>query len=455
MTLTDQQSAVAPDAATADAAATSADAAIAVDGELATARLQRAIDEAAARGGGRVSVPAGVHRTGALRLRSHIELHLEPGAVLQFVADPALYPIVEARWEGVLGSVHSPCLYAADETDVAITGFGTIDGGGAWWWETFRERREELAAPRPTLIGLHGCERVTIRDVHLRNSPAWTVHPALCRTVTVSNIRIQNPADSPNTDGIDPESCRDVHISDCHIDVGDDCIAIKAGTEGTAERVPCENVVVTNCTMVRGHGGVVIGSEMAGGVRNVAISNCVFQGTDRGIRMKTRRGRGGLVEHVRVTNVVMEDVLCPFTINSFYFCGPDGKLPHVGDRSALPVDAGTPSFRGLRIAHVTATGVRASAGHLFGLPESPIEDLSVDDLDVAFAADPIPGTPEMATGLEPVVREGLRIGYARGAELRRVRIRGAEGEVLVAVGCEDLEADVRRAGSESGHVDAR
>jgi len=172
--------------------------------------------------------------------------------VLRFVPDPALYPVVQARWEGATGPVHSPCLYAHGEEDVAITGLGTIEGEGGPWWD--RQREGTLEHPRPTLIGLHECRRVTLRDVTLRNSPAWTVHPALCEQVTISGLRILNPADSPNTDGINPESCRDVHISGCHIDVGDDCIAIKAGTEATAARVPCENITVTGCTMVHGHG---------------------------------------------------------------------------------------------------------------------------------------------------------------------------------------------------------
>ncbi|UVY84963.1 glycoside hydrolase family 28 protein [Brachybacterium sp. NBEC-018] len=416
------------------------DTARAAAGELATARLQSAIDDAAARGGGRVAVPAGVHRTGALRLRSRVELHLEAGALLQFVPDPALYPVVEARWEGATRPVHSPCLYAQDEEDVAITGLGTIDGGGGPWWDRQREGGGER--PRPTLVGLHGCRRVTLRDVTLQNSPAWTVHPALCEQVTISGIRISNPADSPNTDGIDPESCRDVLISGCHIDVGDDCIAIKAGTQVEGRAVPCENVVVTGCTMVHGHGGVVIGSEMSGGVRNVVVSSCVLQGTDRGIRLKTRRGRGGLVEGLRVTNVVMDDVLVPVTVNSFYFCGEEGKAEAVGDRGPRPVDAGTPRLRGIHLAHLTATRVHASAGHIAGLPEAPIEDLTIEDLSVTFAERPRAGAPEMASGLVPVTREGLRVSAVAGGVLSGVRIRGAQGEPLLVDGSPDLRAEV-------------
>ena len=414
-----------------------------LSGALETSRLQSEIDAAAARGGGRVRIAAGVHRTGALRLRSGIELHLEAGALLQFVPDPALYPVVEARWEGATGPVYSPCLYARGESDVAITGLGTIDGGGWQWWDTFRTRRAELAYPRPTLIGLHECERVTLSDLKLRSSPAWTVHPALCQDVTISNIRISNPADSPNTDGIDPESCRNVRISNCHIDVGDDCIAIKAGTEQTQDRVPCENVVITNCTMVRGHGAVVIGSEMSGDVRNVAISTCVFQGTDRGIRIKTRRGRGGTVEDIRVTNVVMDDVVCPLTVNAFYFCGPEGKEPHVGDRSERPVDHGTPWIRGLQIAHVTAKNVHASAAHVFGLPEAPLRDLTIDDLRVSFASQPRAGKPEMAQGVEGRIRSGMEFGFVAGGMVSRVRLSGTEGEAVNAFQCEDLTFDVQ------------
>src|SRR5207245_3333293 len=149
------------------------------------------------------------------------------------------------------------------------------------------------------------------------NSPAWTINPVRCENVTVHRVTIKNPADSPNTDGINPDSCRYVHISDCHIDVGDDCITIKSGIETEAEdkRGPCENITITNCTMAHGHGAVVLGSEMSGDVRNVVISNCVFSETECGIRIKTRRGRGGVIEDVRVSNIVMSDVLLPFSVN--------------------------------------------------------------------------------------------------------------------------------------------
>ena len=402
-----------------------------------TLALQEAIDRAADAGGGRVTITSGVHETGALRLRSRVELHLEAGAVLRFVADPALYPPVGARWEGAATTIHSPCIYARDASDIAITGRGEIDGGGAWWWDAFRTG--SLSFPRPTLIGLHGCSRVEITGVTLRDSPAWTVHPLLCEDVRISGIRILNPADSPNTDGIDPESCRNVRISDCHIDVGDDCIAIKAGSEKSLDRVPCENIAITNCTMVHGHGGVVIGSEMSGGVRGVVISNCVFQGTDRGIRIKSRRGRGGTVSDVRVSNIVMDGVMCPLVINPFYFCGPDGKAPIVSDRTAQPVDAGTPRFRGIHLAHITATNVTSCAAWVSGLPEAPIDDLTLDDLVVSFAPDAVPTVPAMADGVPAMASAGVHAQFATGLRITGLRIDGAVGPVLVTDGTASLE----------------
>ncbi|MFB7249984.1 glycoside hydrolase family 28 protein [Microbacterium sp. NPDC056234] len=402
-----------------------------------TRALQAEIDRAADSGGGRVTITTGVHETGALRLRSRVELHLEAGAVLRFVADPALYPPVAARWEGTATTIHSPCIYARDAVDVAITGRGEIDGGGERWWDA--HRASSLAYPRPTLIGIHQSERVEISGVTLRNSPAWTVHPLLCDDVHVTGVRIINPPDSPNTDGINPESSRNVRISDCHIDVGDDCIAIKAGSERSAERVACENIAITNCTMVHGHGGVVIGSEMSGGVRGVVISNCVFQGTDRGIRIKSRRGRGGTVADVRVSNIVMDGVMCPVVINPFYFCGPEGKEPIVSDRTAQPVGEGTPRFHGIHLAHITATNVSSCAAWISGLPEAPLESVTLEDFVVSFAADAVPAVPAMADGVPAIAAGGVHAQFASGLRLVDVHVLGARGPALVTDGTARVE----------------
>ena len=336
-----------------------------------TRTLQDAIDRAADAGGGRVTITPGVHETGALRLRSRVELHLEAGAVLRFVADPALYPPVGARWEGAATTIHSPCIYARDASDISITGRGEIDGGGAWWWDAFRAG--SLSFPRPTLVGLHGCSRVEISGVTLRDSPAWTVHPLLCDDVRITGIRIINPPDSPNTDGIDPESCRNV------------------------------------------------------------------RSTDRGFRIKSRRGRGGTVSDVRVYTIVMDRVMCPLVINPFYFCGPDGKAPIVSDRTPQPVDAGTPRFRGIHLAHITATNVTSCAAWVSGLPEAPIDDLTLDDFVVSFAPDATPVVPAMADGVPAMASAGVHAQFATGLRIVGLRVTGAVGPVLVTDGTASLE----------------
>lgn len=395
-----------------------------------TARLQEAIDAKARAGGGTVRVAAGRHVTGALVLRDDITLELEAGATLVGSEDPADYPLIEARWEGRHQTTHAPLIGGTGLRNVAITGRGAIDGRGAPWWRRHRERT--LDHPRPRLIGVAESWNVLIEGVTLMNSPAWTINPVRCENVTVQKVTIVNPADSPNTDGINPDSCRYVHISDCHIDVGDDCITLKSGieTEAADKRGPTENVTITNCTMAHGHGGVVLGSEMSGDVRNVVISNCVFIGTDRGIRIKTRRGRGGVVEDIRVSNIVMRDVLVPFTVNLYYNFLAKGNGV-VADRSARPVDAGTPRVRRIRFGDITADDAHYAAAFLYGLPESPIEDVAFRDVAIRMSENARSGLAENLDDLEPLSRAGFIARNVRGLHLEGVDVRGQAGEPFI------------------------
>ncbi|MEK4850039.1 glycoside hydrolase family 28 protein [Paenibacillus sp. FSL H7-0756] len=408
-------------------------------GVSATQAIADAIAAADCDGGGTVYIPAGTFLTGAVRLRSNIELHVSPGAVLSFSTDPADYPVVESRWEGVKQEVHMPCIYGAGLRNVSITGSGTIDGNGEPWWEKHRSRPEELEYPRPRLIGFDDCSRVTLRDLTLVNSPSWTVNPINCSNVMIDNLSILNPADSPNTDGINPESCRDVRISNCHIDVGDDCIAIKAGTEDTRERIPCENITITNCVMVHGHGAVVLGSEMSGDIRNVTISNCVFKQTDRGIRMKSRRGRGGIIEDIRISNIVMEDVICPFTLNLYYFCGPRGKEKYVWDKNPYPVTEETPQFRRIHYANITARNVHAAAGFLYGLAEQAVSEITFTNIDISMAEHAVPGQPDMMAGLEDMQRRGFFLGNVREVQFQQVTIENHDGPAFYVENGEEVE----------------
>jgi polygalacturonase len=395
--------------------------------------LQDAIDAKARSGGGTVLVPAGRHVTGALVLRNDITLELEAGATLLGSEDPADYPLIETRWEGRHQLTHAPLIGGTGLRNVAITGRGTIDGHGAPWWKRYRDKT--LEHPRPRLISIAESSNVLIDGVTLVNSPAWTINPVRCENVTVTKVTIVNPGDSPNTDGINPDSCRYVRISDCHIDVGDDCITLKSGieTETPEKRGPCENITITNCTMAHGHGGVVLGSEMSGDVRNVAISNCVFIGTDRGIRIKTRRGRGGVIEDIRVSNIVMRDVLVPFTVNLYYHFLAKGD-PIVGDKGARPLDAGTPRVRRVRFSEINAVDAHVAAAFLYGLPEAPIEDIEFRDVAIRMAPEARSGMAEMLDDLEPMSRAGFIARNVRGLRLEGVDISGQLGEPFVLEG---------------------
>ena len=351
---------------------------------LATDAINAAVDAAHKAGGGTVYVPSGTFYTGSILLKSNVELHLTPGALLSFSTDPADYPVVDSRWEGVEREVHRSCIYAEDAENISVTGFGKINGNGKPWWIKKRQDPDSLTYPRPKVISFERSENITIKDISIYDSPTWTINPIKSYNITIDNVKIKNPSDSPNTDGINPESCTNVRINNCNIDVGDDCIAIKAGVEDTPTRVSCENITITNCTMVHGHGGVVIGSEMSGSIRNVTISNCVFQDTDRGIRLKSRRGRGGTVEDIRVSNIVMDNVFTPFTLNLYYFCGPRGKEKYVWDKNPYPITEETPYFRRIHFSNVTARNVNASAGFLYGLAERYLEEITFSNIDISM-----------------------------------------------------------------------
>ena len=308
------------------------------------AKNQKAINKAIAacskKGGGRVIVPAGTFNTGAITLLSNVNLVVEKDAVLQFVFEPDLYPIVPTRWEGIDCWNLSPCIYAYKQQNVAITGEGTIDGGGSndtWWPMCGKDKfgykpgmitqrggsrarllkQAEDGVPmderrfdkndglRPQLINLNQCDNILIEKVTLLRSPFWVIHPLFCKNVTVRGVTITN--DGPNGDGCDPESCDGVLIEDCFFNTGDDCIAIKSGrnNDGRMWGKPSENIIIRNCIMHNGHGGVVIGSEISGGCRNVFAHDNVMDSPDleRVIRIKTNTCRGGIIENIYARNI--------------------------------------------------------------------------------------------------------------------------------------------------------
>lgn len=403
---------------------------LAKDGADWTEAFRAAIAELR-QAGGTLSVPAGTYLSRSIQLYSNMTLHLDAGATIQFLSTPEDYEIIQTEFEGIAGTAYMPCIFAEDAENVSITGQGTLDGNGFYWWEQFRAKK--LPHARPFLVCFQRCNRVTIEGIRLINSPVWTIHPLYCHNVSIQGVSIQNPADSPNTDGIDPNACTHVRITNCHIDVGDDCIAIKSGTEDTPIKHPCENIIISGCTMAHGHGGVVIGSEMSGGVRNVVVTGCVFQHTDRGIRLKTRRKRGGTVENLLFSSILMEDVACPFVFNMHYFCGKNGKEKYVWDRAPYPVDEGTPCLRDVRIHQVTVVGATASAGFLCGLAEQPVERVSLSDVTVTMRKGK-PGMPAMLDGIDEMEAAGFYLRNAQGVSFANVNIVGANGPEIIEDG---------------------
>ena len=388
----------------------------------ATHHFQALIDQAGDAGGGAVTVPAGSHVVGPLTLRSHVTLHLQTGAALVATEDRDAFVDRDTGRRRAL-------LHGEGLEGVAITGRGVIDGNGEHWWQWSRDgRRQNLAGyDRPHLISLVDCRHLLFRDFTLKDSPSWNLRPIRCDDVVIDGITITAPPGSPNTDGINPESCRNVRISNCSISTGDDCITIKAGNENTPpeHRGPCEDITVTNCVLHRGHGGVVIGSEMSGGVRNVVISNCVMNGTDRGVRIKTRRGRGGTVEHVRVANCTMTDVGCVLVINMAYTANLHAGDPVGADPDARPVDDGTPTVRHVHLSGISATGVQGAAAIVRGLPERPVEHLSLQgcEIEMARGRDAPQRRPASFVDAPLVSGEGLMLKHVDHVAIRDTRLR--------------------------------
>lgn len=426
------------------------------DGETNnTEAINKAIRSCADAGGGTVYFPAGKYLTGAITLRSNVTLNISAGATILGSRDLDDFPLVENISSMRSKLVYSSLINGSKLSNVAITGRGIIDGQGQVWWELFRGKR--LSYPRGNLIGLRECKNVLIRDLTLKNSPFWTVGPIFCENVTIDNLTILNPPDSPNTDGINPDSCRNVRISNCYVDAGDDCVAIKSGKQDDPRRVgkPCENIIIANCVMGRGHGGVVIGSEMSGGVKNVVVSNCVFNDTDRGIRIKTLRGRGGVVEDVRVNNIIMKRVHCPFVINMHYF----SSAITLADEKAGSAPGGIPVIRNIHFSNIAAHQARVAAGFLYGLPDMPIESVTFDNVVISMDKEaPKKGaSPAMMRGPKEAVCEGFFCKNVRDIEFNNVKIvTTRQGPAFKAENVEDIKIngfDIRKPPSDSSAIE--
>jgi len=400
---------------------------------LCTAAIQNAIDACAKAGGGAVVVPPGVYLTGPLFLKSHMVFEVVAGATLLGSADFKDYPAMAGRWEGLDRTIYASLLTGTDLENVTIQGRGTLDGQGPVWWDAFRktmalrrqmnllEREPEnppgspLAWPRARMINLYRSKNVVIRDLSIVNSPSWNIHPVDCENVLIDGVSIVNPKLSPNTDGIDPESCRNVRIANCYITTGDDCIVLKSGYKYIADHPfgVCEGIVVTNCFFGYGHAGVGIGSETAGGVRNVTSSNCVCDGTVRGLYIKTARGRGSVIEDIRAVNWSMRNLEQEPVFITLLYQRADAE-------HAMPVDATTPTVRNVYFSGVTANNVKRAIG-IQGLPESPVQNVCLRDIAVEVAA------------------TGATCSHAVGVTIENVTVNADAGPAITASDTRDLE----------------
>lgn len=392
----------------------------------------------------RVLIPKGVYRITSLFLKSHIRVELESGAVLSAFTDRSKFPVFpgmiqswdEKReynlgtWEGNPLPMFSGIITGVGAEDVVIYGRGCIEGNAKpdnWWYDPKVMR----TAFRPRMIFLNQCKKITIQGITVQNSPSWNIHPYFSQDLKFIDLTVLNPKDSPNTDGLDPESCKNVEILGVYFSLGDDCIAVKSGKiyMGAKYKTPCENIVISQCCMKDGHGSITVGSEMAGGVKNLTVKDCLFLHTDRGLRIKTRRGRGkdAIIDQVCFERIYMDHVMTPFVINSFYYCDPDGFTEYVRSKEALPVDERTPEIRSLIFRDIEAVNCHVAAAYLCGLPEKKISRVEMENIHISYAENPRKDIPAMLEGVEPMVKQGIIAKNITELVIRNVRIDEPDG----------------------------
>lgn len=403
---------------------------------LNTKAFADAIDAVSKKGGGKVVIPPGIWLTGPIILKSNIELHAETGALIKFSTDKSLYPIIETSFEGLNTWRCISPIYGKNLENIAFTGNGVWDGSGEVWrqvkkskltesqwkkfvasggvlnekkesWypsETFMKAavgadqnvrldlktKEEFEAIhdflRPVMVSIQNSKRVLFDGPVFQNSPAWNIHPLMVEDLIVRNVTVRNPWYSQNGDGLDVESCKNVLVENSSFDVGDDAICIKSGKDkdGRDRGVPCENIIVRNNIVYHGHGGVTVGSEMSGGVKNLHVSNCTFMGTDVGLRFKSTRGRGGIVENIYISDIFMTDIPSQAISFDLYYGGKSiaETLAEGGNKintKAIPVNEETPQFKNISIKNITISGAY-QAVFLQGLPEMNLENIEISNL---------------------------------------------------------------------------
>ena len=407
--------------------------------------VQMAIDSCPE--GGRVLLTDGIYSVRPLVLKSGITIELEKDAVLLGDIKEENYPFVPARklrggkeeiiasWEGEPFACHQSFISAYGQKNIRIIGEGVIDGNAqnSTWWATPKGRK----VARPRLVFLNKCADVIFHGVTCRNSASWNLHPFFSRNLKFYDLKIKNPYTAPNTDGLDPESCDKVDIVGCTFSVGDDCCAIKSGKKymGMTYKTPANRHTLRNNLFCDGHGAIVLGSEMSGGVTNLKVSQCVFRHTDRGLRIKTRRGRGkyGIIDGVCFENIKMENVITPLVINMYYFCDPDGHTEYVRsrDRSIKP-DDGTPYLGKFLFKDIDCVDCECMAAYFDGLVEQPVKEIVLENVSFSYKNDAKPFLPAMLENVREYCKEGLYVDNVESLTLKNVTFDGVVGEKIIA-----------------------
>ena len=442
---------------------------------LNTEAFASAVDWLSERGGGHLIVPEGVWMTGPIELKSGIDLHVTSGAVILFDGDRNLYPIIETSFEGLdTWRCESP-IHAEGAENVSITGGGVIDGNGHLWRAVKKSKltssqwKEQIASGgilnetedcwypsegflkaemisdmntppkglsmaeleeikdflRPVMISFRNCRNVLLEGCTFQNSPAWNIHPLMCENVIVKDVTVKNPSYAQNGDGIDVESCTNTLIVDSYFDVGDDGICVKSGKDedGRKRAIPTKGLIVDGCTVYHGHGGFVVGSEMSGGVEDVKVSDCRFLGTDVGLRFKSKRGRGGVVKNIHISDITMTDIVTETVLFDLHYGGKsavealaDGTPAEA--EQVFTADETTPSFRDIFISGIVCNGA-GRAMYFNGLPEMPVRNINISDCTINS-------------------RKGMEICWSEDITLDNVTVVPETGEPLITANVTNL-----------------
>jgi len=389
---------------------------------------------------GTVKIPQGTYYVKPLFLKSFVTIELVKGATLLGHIDRNQYPILPAQiqkadgsilelssWEGVSAPTFASIITGIEVEHVKMIGEGIIDENAqnSDWWINHKVQRG--GAWRPKGIFLSNSSHIGFQGITVTNTPSWNLHPYFSSYIDFIDMKLISPKDSPNTDGCDPEACDHVNVIGVDFSVGDDCIAIKSGKYdlGMKYRRPTSNMVVRNCMMAYGHGAVVLGSEMSGGIKDLTVTQCYFKETDRGLRIKTRRGRGNsaIIDGITFENIYMDNVLTPLVMNMYYYCDDDGKTEYVWSKEKLPIDQRTPYLGSFKFKNIICENVHAAAGFFYGLPEQPIEKIELENVSFSYAENAEPFLPAMMSYLDPMLKEGLHFRYVNNVSLKNVRLK--------------------------------